>query len=313
MKHAFRNILARTAACGLALALAACPAITRAQEDMPATAPSTQRIGQKPVGPFDPQSINDIELGRFATSSARKLIDSNAMPPGDQLAQQITRQTTKVQLAARVNEVLTPEDLYQQRVDSVVAVYTINFKPEMQTSTATGFAISSGGLIVTNYHVARAATEGARGFVVVTRDKRAFPVTEILAASERFDIAIMKIDASSNLKPIPIADRGAIGSDVFLIAHPNRQFWYYTRGMIARYDISLRKTDPVDTMQITAEYGRGSSGGPIMSSRGEVVGMVASTNSVYYTTTPQGQQQNLQMVLRNCVTSQQILSLIEKP
>ena len=35
-------------------------------------------------------------------------------------------------------------------------------------------------------------------------------------------------------------------------------------------------------MGVTAEYARGSSGGPVMDDAGNVIGMVSSTNSIYY-------------------------------
>jgi S1-C subfamily serine protease len=53
-------------------------------------------------------------------------------------------------------------------------------------------------------------------------------------------------------------------------------------------------------MAITADYAKGSSGGPVLNARGEVVGMVSSTNSIYYTR-EKGQNQNLQMVIKSCV------------
>ena len=44
--------------------------------------------------------------------------------------------------------------------------------------------------------------------------------------------------------------------------------------------------------------------------RGNVVGMVAMTDSVYYSE-ENGQQKNLQMVFKNCVSARSILALIE--
>jgi S1-C subfamily serine protease len=68
-------------------------------------------------------------------------------------------------------------------------------------------------------------------------------------------------------------------------------------------------------MTVTADYAKGSSGGPVFNETGEVVGMVSSTNSIYTESgpgqdkmTPKGQ---LQMVIRNCVPADAIRALFE--
>jgi S1-C subfamily serine protease len=61
-------------------------------------------------------------------------------------------------------------------------------------------------------------------------------------------------------------------------------------------------------MSITADYARGSSGSPVLDDSGAVVGMVADTRSIYYTI-DHGAQQNLQMVVKECVPSASILKL----
>ena len=64
-------------------------------------------------------------------------------------------------------------------------------------------------------------------------------------------------------------------------------------------------------LTITADYARGSSGGPLLNDAGEVIGMVASTHSVYYNQSEDGTHQNLQMVWKQCVPVENIRGLIE--
>ena len=65
-------------------------------------------------------------------------------------------------------------------------------------------------------------------------------------------------------------------------------------------------------MQITADFARGSSGGPVLDARGRAVGMVASTGSVHYNN-DHGEQKNLQMVFKECVTADAIRALVQQP
>jgi len=65
-------------------------------------------------------------------------------------------------------------------------------------------------------------------------------------------------------------------------------------------------------MTVTAEFARGSRGGPIMDDFGNVVGMVTSTQSIYYPSKNKTVKKGpLQMVIRNCVPVSSIRALIE--
>ena len=67
----------------------------------------------------------------------------------------------------------------------------------------------------------------------------------------------------------------------------------------------------VDQVSITADYARGSSGGPVLNDRGEVIGIVKSTQPIFYRMT-NGKGENLQMVVKQCIPSASILQLIDQ-
>jgi S1-C subfamily serine protease len=64
---------------------------------------------------------------------------------------------------------------------------------------------------------------------------------------------------------------------------------------------------------VTADYAKGSSGGPVVNEAGKVVGMVSNTQSIYYG--PRGkdgdQQGPLQMVVKNCVPVKAVRVMIK--
>ena len=114
----------------------------------------------------------------------------------------------------------------------------------------------------------------------------------------------------TGIKPIALGLSAPVGAKVDLISHPNRKFYTLSEGRVARYFVIQRNRRPVSAMAITADFGKGSSGAPVLNEDGQVVGIAASTESLYYTEN-EGIQKNLQMVFKNCVPVSQLRELIE--
>ena len=100
-----------------------------------------------------------------------------------------------------------------------------------------------------------------------------------------------------------------IGSSVSVISHPGQRYYCYTSGVVSRYTQLRSKEGPAKAMTITADFARGSSGAPVMNDSGEVIGVVRSTESLYYKV-EKGQQKNLQMVFKTCIPATSLLKLI---
>jgi S1-C subfamily serine protease len=185
-------------------------------------------------------------------------------------------------------------------------------------SLASGFAISAEGIIATNHHVA--ANVAAEAMGVMTADGRFFPVVEILATDKPHDVALLRIEAQS-LTHLPLRDDAPAGTPVRCYSHPASTFGCISEGIITRY-FKMNETDRNGAifMQTTADYARGSSGGPIVDGAGNAVGMVASTTPVFTLppvhaatgkdTKPATLSQ--QMVRHNCATARALLDLIRK-
>ncbi len=175
---------------------------------------------------------------------------------------------------------------------------------------AGGFVISEDGLAVTNYHVMDNGKAGAFG--AMTIDGKVYAVKEVVASSEADDLAIVQLDGEG-FEPLQVATGDAVGGEVTVISHPQGRFYTVSEGIIARYfRIPAGKGAGSARMAITADYAKGSSGCPVFNDEGAVVGVVASTNSIYYSK-EDGVDKNLQMVVKSCIPSGSILKLLEEP
>ena len=257
-------------------------------------------------------SIEDQALKSNLIRQGVSLIERGQTVEGAELAKQLGVTACQLDVSPPGSSVSDQTELFRVAKDSVVVVgglYKCNKCTRWHANLASGFVLSSNGAIVTNYHVIEASTE--RGLVVMTADSHVYPVRRVLAASRADDLVILQVDAE-NLQPLPVADSATaapVGSAVSVISHPDGRFFCYTAGVVSRYMKIQAAGQTADAMAITADYARGSSGAPVLNSQGQVVAVVSSTESIYYT--QEGQRQlNLQMVFRTCIPASSLLRML---
>jgi hypothetical protein len=173
---------------------------------------------------------------------------------------------------------LTPAQIAARATPSVVSIRSPN-------SLGTGFVVRNDGWIATNLHV----IAGAPQLVVATPDKREFPVVEVLAADAQRDLALVRIDAQG-LGALVLGDSEAVraGDSVVAIGHPLGLEDTVSNGLVS----AVRVVNPALTvLQISAPIAPGSSGGPLFSDKGEVIGVATA-----YST--QGQNLNFGVPVR---------------
>ncbi len=136
-------------------------------------------------------------------------------------------------------------------------------------SMGSGFIINSNGTILTNSHVVRGADE----VKVRLHDGREF-IAKDVKMDPRTDVAILKIDAP-DLKPIRLGDSRAVevGDWVLAIGSPFGLDMSVTAGIISAKGRNNRIIERADFLQTDAAINPGNSGGPLISMRGEVIGI----------------------------------------
>jgi Do/DeqQ family serine protease len=142
----------------------------------------------------------------------------------------------------------------------------------VQNSLGSGVIVRADGIIVTNNHV----IQGADTFRVVLSDRREF-AAELMLADERTDLAVLRINTEGERLPtLSFADTREVqvGDLVLAIGNPFGVGQTVTNGIIsatARTDVGI--TDYSFFLQTDAAVNPGNSGGALVNTRGELVGV----------------------------------------
>ena len=255
------------------------------------------------IGGTKPAVINDRAIIGEMTREATRMMDSGDPVSTESLIEQLKKEP-RVSLKLPAGKGARAADA-QKAIAVVGGVYKCKSCTRWHVAPASGFLIAE-DMVVTNYHVVNQPERSS--LAVRLFDGRVFMVEAVVAASERFDLAVLRIP-KTGVKPVVLGQAAPVGAKVDLISQPNQGFYTLTVGRIARYFMMQRDRKQVPAMSITADFGRGSSGGPVFNETGEVVGIAASTESLYYTE-EDGDQKNLQMVFKHCVPVSQLRELI---
>lgn len=146
-------------------------------------------------------------------------------------------------------------------------------RPEPIRGAGSGVIISAEGYIVTNNHV----VSGADKIEVVLNDKRSFPAT-LVGADPTTDIALIKIDADG-LMPLTFgnSDNVRVGEWVLAVGNPFNLTSTVTAGIVSakgrHVGINTSSMAIESFIQTDAAVNPGNSGGALVNTRGEVIGI----------------------------------------
>jgi serine protease Do len=160
-------------------------------------------------------------------------------------------------------------------------------EPRFQEGSGSGFIVSRDGYILTNNHV----VDGSDQVTVRLLDRREFKA-KIVGTDPNTDLAVLKIDAE-NLIPAPLGNSTAarVGEWVLAVGNPlgDALTFTVTSGIISAKGRTLAlpgqsERSIQDFIQTDAAINPGNSGGPLVSVRGEVIGVnsaIASQTGFY--------------------------------
>ena len=126
-------------------------------------------------------------------------------------------------------------------------------------------------LIATNYHVIEG---GARGTAKLVGKNTKYSIEGFTATDKTNDLALLKVTAYG-VNPLPLSDSNTvrIGETVYVAGNPRGLEGTFSDGIIS----GRRDRDTKERLQMTAPISPGSSGGPVLNGKGEVIGVSVST------------------------------------
>jgi S1-C subfamily serine protease len=174
---------------------------------------------------------------------------------------------------------------YKKALPSVVNITSTQvvccdffLRPVPQQGQGSGFIIDNQGHILTNYHV----IDDAQTVDVTLWNKKHFKATRI-GVDPIHDVALLQITGAQDLQPATLADSThlLVGQRVYAIGNPFGFSGTMTRGMISAIrSVLLPSGNRIeDAIQTDASVNPGNSGGPLLNSHGDVIGittMIAS-------------------------------------
>lgn len=163
----------------------------------------------------------------------------------------------------------TPRDIAQKSLLSVVMLVMedVNSQP---TALGSGFFVGE-NVVATNLHIIR---NSESGYAKIVGEKSGYDITGIVGIDTQMDLVLLEV-ANVKASPLPLGDsqQVAVGDEVYVVGNPQGLEGTFSKGIIS----GIRNFNTKSILQITAPISPGSSGGPVLNNKGEVIGVAVAT------------------------------------
>lgn len=162
-----------------------------------------------------------------------------------------------------------PRDI-AKRVSPSVVLLVVEDSGGQPLAMGSGFVVRK-GVVATNMHVIEGA---ARAYAKLVDDKTKYNIAGVVASDAKSDLVLLSADGlGADALVIGDSDGVAAGDTVYAIGNPRGLEGTFSAGIVS----SVRKVGEDSLLQITAPISPGSSGGPVVNGKGEVVGVAVAT------------------------------------
>lgn len=137
-------------------------------------------------------------------------------------------------------------------------------------SLGSGFFVRN-DQVATNLHVVKGAS---RGYARLVSQKTKYNIEGITAVDAERDLIILKVSISgAQVISLGDSDTVQVGSPIYAVGNPRGLEGTFSQGIIS----SIRKVGIDKLLQLTAPISPGSSGGPVLNNKGQVIGVSVAT------------------------------------
>ena len=145
------------------------------------------------------------------------------------------------------------------------AIVTVDSQIPDGLSCGTGCIIDKSGVILTSAHV----VDIGKTVVVTMSNGQNYDAKDLKHLGDNKDIALLKIDAKKDLKTVKLGNSSKVkvGQKVLAIGNPFGFSGTLTQGIVSRIDYTKNR------IQTDAAINPGSSGGPLLNTNGDVIGI----------------------------------------
>jgi serine protease Do len=237
----------------------------------------------------DDDAVQPMAADELPGAPAAELPPETTVPAGSDTVQQVldvSRRTAIVTAAERVAPAVVSVNVIRRETFQPRSLWESFFMPpgvaREVPGLGSGFIIDGQGLVLTNEHVVRGATE----LVVTLRDGRDFEA-ELVGSDEVTDLALLRLRNVSGSLPVAPMGRSSnliIGEWVVAIGNPfgfmlaNAEATV-TAGVVSGVNRNIIPEGAqgggwyLDMIQTDASINPGNSGGPLVNALGEVIGV----------------------------------------
>ncbi|HRI84281.1 MAG TPA: tetratricopeptide repeat protein [Ignavibacteria bacterium] len=161
---------------------------------------------------------------------------------------------------------ITPEEIFSNFKDAVVVIRAIDFDGN-ESSQGSGVIIKDKGILVTNFHIFAGNDK-----LVIKQNDIPVAYNEIIGLDIEKDILIIGLETTNfpSIKPANINDI-KVGQKVFAIGSPMGLENTMSEGIVS--GIRTLEDGKQEFIQFTASLSPGSSGGALLNSNGELIGI----------------------------------------
>ena len=202
------------------------------------------------------------EYNTFVQTFPNSTSDSSVRDKIKQVQESIISKNLRQEKVRTTVEVPIEQQIAQKALASTVLILTTD---ATSNALGSGFFISD-DQIVSNWHVVEGATTA---YALSVDEKTRYKIEGIIAMNPKQDLVILKVSGEGSPLPLGDSNIAQIGESIYVTGNPKGWTGTFSIGVISSFQMRYAGK----RIQITA-LSPGSSGGPVLNDKGEVIGIV---------------------------------------